>query len=61
MPRALHAARGAGGGACGARPARPPAEERALNAVYLEGRVLPRKVRALIDFAAEDLRREDIL
>lgn len=27
-----------------------------LAAVYLEGRVLPRKVRALIDFAAEDIR-----
>jgi DNA-binding transcriptional LysR family regulator len=36
-------------------------EESPLNAVYLEGRVLPRKVRALIDFAAEDLRRQDIL
>ncbi|WP_137109652.1 LysR family transcriptional regulator [Rhodobacter sp. SY28-1] len=32
-----------------------------LNAVYLEGRVLPRKVRALIDFAAEDIRSADIL
>lgn len=32
-----------------------------LNAVYLEGRVLPRKVRALIDFAAEDIRTADIL
>jgi DNA-binding transcriptional LysR family regulator len=36
-------------------------EESPLNAVYLEGRVLPRKVRVLIDFAAEDLRRQDIL
>lgn len=27
-----------------------------LNAVYLEGRVLPRKVRALIDFAVADIR-----
>ena len=27
-----------------------------LSAVYLEGRVLPRKVRALIDFAARDIR-----
>lgn len=27
-----------------------------LNAVYLEGRVLPRKVRALIDFAVADVR-----
>lgn len=32
-----------------------------LNAVYLEGRVLPRKIRALIDFAAEDVRGADIL
>jgi DNA-binding transcriptional LysR family regulator len=32
-----------------------------LSAVYLEGRVLPRKIRALIDFAAEDLRAADIL
>jgi DNA-binding transcriptional LysR family regulator len=32
-----------------------------LNAVYLEGRVLPRKVRALIDFAAEDIRAADVL
>lgn len=32
-----------------------------LNAVYLEGRVLPRKVRALIDFAAEDIKALDIL
>jgi DNA-binding transcriptional LysR family regulator len=32
-----------------------------LNAVYLEGRVLPRKVRALIDFAAEDIRTADVL
>lgn len=32
-----------------------------LNAVYLEGRVLPRKVRALIDFAAEDIRHSDSL
>jgi DNA-binding transcriptional LysR family regulator len=32
-----------------------------LSAVYLEGRVLPRKVRALIEFAAEDLRAADIL
>jgi DNA-binding transcriptional LysR family regulator len=27
-----------------------------VSAVYLEGRVLPRKIRALIDFAAEDMR-----
>lgn len=32
-----------------------------LSAVYLEGRVLPRKVRALIDFAAEDIRTANIL
>ena len=32
-----------------------------LSAVWLEGRALPRKVRALIDFAAEDLHRADIL
>lgn len=32
-----------------------------LNAVYLEGRVLPRKVRALIDFAADDIRTADVL
>lgn len=38
-----------------------PAEEGLLNAVYLEGRVLPRKVRALIDFAAQDIRTLDIL
>ena len=35
--------------------------ESPLNAVYLEGRALPRKVRALIDFAAEDIRSADIL
>lgn len=28
-----------------------------VNAVWLEGRTLPRKVRALIDFAAEEFRR----
>lgn len=32
-----------------------------LNAVYLEGRTLPRKVRALIDFAARDLGHVGIL
>lgn len=32
-----------------------PGETIPLSAVYLEGRVLPRKVRALIDFAARDL------
>lgn len=38
-----------------------PGETGQLNAVYLEGRVLPRKVRALIDFAAEDIKALDIL
>lgn len=32
-----------------------------ISAVYLEGRVLPRKLRALIDFAAEDISTADIL
>ncbi|WP_075997436.1 LysR family transcriptional regulator [Salaquimonas pukyongi] len=32
-----------------------------LSAVYLEGRALPRKVRALIDFAVKDIRMADIL
>lgn len=32
-----------------------------VAAVYLEGRALPRKVRALIEFAAEDIRTADIL
>lgn len=32
-----------------------------VNAVYLEGRALPRKIRALIDFAAEDIRSAGIL
>ncbi|PTW55013.1 LysR family transcriptional regulator [Breoghania corrubedonensis] len=36
-------------------------ESNPLSAVYLEGRALPRKVRALIDFAAEDIRSADIL
>lgn len=36
-------------------------EEGTISAVYLEGRVLPRKVRALIDFASEDIRSADIL
>lgn len=36
-------------------------ETSALSAVYLEGRVLPRKVRALIDFAAEDIKSADLL
>lgn len=38
-----------------------PAEESPLSAVYLEGRVLPRKIRALIDFAAENLRASGLL
>jgi len=38
-----------------------PGEAGPLSAVYLEGRVLPRKIRALIDFAAEDIKRADIL
>ncbi|MEG6509506.1 LysR family transcriptional regulator [Methyloligella sp. 2.7D] len=32
-----------------------------LSAVYLEGRTLPRKVRALIDFAYEDIRRSGLV
>ncbi|APX89156.1 LysR family transcriptional regulator [Brevirhabdus pacifica] len=32
-----------------------------INAVYLEGRALPRKVRALIEFAAQDVRTAHIL
>ena len=36
-------------------------EEAPVSAVYLEGRALPRKVRALIDFAAADLRLRDVL
>ncbi|QEW19610.1 D-malate degradation protein R [Marinibacterium anthonyi] len=32
-----------------------------LNAIYLEGRTLPRKVRALIDFAQKDIRSAGIL
>ncbi|WP_407495638.1 LysR substrate-binding domain-containing protein [Pseudooceanicola sp. MF1-13] len=32
-----------------------------VSAVYLEGRSLPRKVRALIDFALEDIARSDLL
>ncbi|MBF9036210.1 LysR family transcriptional regulator [Rhodobacterales bacterium HKCCE2091] len=32
-----------------------------VAAVYLEGRTLPRKVRALIDFAAEDIRASGML
>ncbi|MBY6004810.1 LysR family transcriptional regulator [Salipiger bermudensis] len=33
---------------------------RAISAVWLEGRTLPRKVRALIDFAVEDARRNGL-
>ncbi|NVO25193.1 LysR family transcriptional regulator [Donghicola mangrovi] len=36
-------------------------ETAALSAVYLEGRTLPRKVRALIDFAVADIRTADVL
>lgn len=36
-------------------------ESTALKAAYLEGRVLPRKVRALIDFAVQDIRTSNIL
>lgn len=32
-----------------------------VSAVYLEGRIVPRKVRALIDFAQEDLSRSGLL
>ena len=32
-----------------------------VSAVYLEGRTLPRKVRALIDFAAADIRSASVL
>ncbi len=38
-----------------------PGETSPLSAVYLEGRVLPRKIRALIDFAAEDIRTAGLL
>ena len=36
-------------------------ESGAIGAVYLEGRTLPRKVRALIDFAVKDLRMPNAL
>jgi DNA-binding transcriptional LysR family regulator len=32
-----------------------------LSAVYLEGRVLPRKIRALIDFASEEVKAADLI
>lgn len=32
-----------------------------LNMVYLEGRTMPRKLRALIDFAVEDSRKYDMI
>jgi len=32
----------------------------AVSAVYLEGRTLPKKIRALIDFAYRDIRQADI-
>ncbi|WP_135505805.1 LysR family transcriptional regulator [Roseovarius aestuariivivens] len=32
-----------------------------INAVYLEGRAMPRKIRALIDFAVEDIRQSGTL
>ncbi|MBT8458354.1 MAG: LysR family transcriptional regulator, partial [Boseongicola sp.] len=31
-----------------------------VSAVYLEGRRLPKKVRALIDFASEDIKSADV-
>ncbi len=38
-----------------------PCEASPLSAVFLEGRVLPRKIRALIDFAAQDIKAANIL
>lgn len=32
-----------------------------VNAVYLEGRILPRKIRALIDFSAKDIRSSGVI
>lgn len=32
-----------------------------VGAVYLEGRTLPRKVRALIDFAASDVKKNEVI
>ncbi|MGH1464810.1 MAG: LysR substrate-binding domain-containing protein [Cognatishimia sp.] len=37
------------------------AEASPISAVYLEGRTLPRKLRALIDFAQQDIRQRNIL
>ncbi|WP_425071093.1 LysR family transcriptional regulator [Sagittula sp. S175] len=37
------------------------AESGPISAIYLEGRALPRKIRALIDFAAEDIRQSGML
>lgn len=38
-----------------------PGERGPVNAVYLEGRSIPRKIRALIDFAQQDIRSGHIL
>jgi hypothetical protein len=32
-----------------------------VSAVYLEGRILPRKVRALIDFSVQDIRSSGVI
>jgi hypothetical protein len=32
-----------------------------LNAIQIEGRSLPRKIRALFDFAVEDNRRSEVM
>ena len=36
-------------------------ESTSISAIYLEGRALPRKIRALIDFASQDIRLADVL
>lgn len=36
-------------------------ESSPIGAVYLEGRTLPRKVRALIDFAADDIKASNLI
>lgn len=36
-------------------------EDSAISAIYLEGRALPRKIRALIDFAMTDIRSSGLL